>query len=287
MRAIPYAKFDAVGNTWIAIDAADLPLAVAANDVRHLGRLARSICDPQRGVGADGLLILSPSRRRANHFRVRFFNLDGSEAEMSGNGIRSAAAFAWQISRGRRSLRFETAAGVRTVATVKASRRRWTFQVSMGRPILDPKRIPFVAEDARPPILDFPLRTRSAELRVNVCSMGNPHCTLFVDRFEGLDWHALGRELERHPQFPSRTNVEFVRVASRRAIEVRFWERGVGPTASSGTGSSAAVVASVLSGRTARQVTVRTEAGPLQVSWIKSGAVRLVGPVRLGETGSH
>jgi diaminopimelate epimerase len=108
--------------------------------------------------------------------------------------------------------------------------------------------------------------------------MGNPHCSLFVKRFDRIDWPALGREIEVHPLFPNRTNVEFVRVVSRRTIEVRFWERGVGITASSGTGSCAASVACILNGVTHRKVRVKTVAGDLDVAWPESGEVTLTGP---------
>ena len=110
--------------------------------------------------------------------------------------------------------------------------------------------------------------------------MGNPHCSTFVDNFDDLDWRSLGREIERHPFFPNRTNVEFVRVIGPSEIEARFWERGVGETASSGTGSSAAAVASALNGLTGRRIRVNTPGGALNVEWSRSNQVFLTGPVR-------
>jgi diaminopimelate epimerase len=116
--------------------------------------------------------------------------------------------------------------------------------------------------------------------------MGNPHCSIFVDDMPH-DWETLGREIETYPLFPNRTNVEFVKVISRREIEVHFWERGVGHTMSSGTGSCAATVASILNGLTERRVRVRTEAGVLEVAWLANGEVTLTGPVERVGRGTY
>ena len=111
--------------------------------------------------------------------------------------------------------------------------------------------------------------------------MGNPHCSTFVRDFVSIDWESLGQEVERHRLFPNRTNVEFVKVLSPGAIEVRYWERGVGKTLSSGTGSCAATVASILNGKTKRKVHVHTLAGTLDVEWPEGGEVLLTGPAQL------
>jgi diaminopimelate epimerase len=108
--------------------------------------------------------------------------------------------------------------------------------------------------------------------------MGNPHCSVFVADFATVDWLRLGREIEQNEHFPNRTNVEFVRLVSKNEIEVRFWERGVGHTMSSGTGSCGATVAAILNGLTERRVRVRTEAGTLDVTWPEEGGVTLTGP---------
>ena len=111
--------------------------------------------------------------------------------------------------------------------------------------------------------------------------MGNPHCSLFLDEFQSLDWEALGRQIEIHPYFPNRTNVEFIRVVHRAEIEVRFWERGVGKTFSSGTGSCAAAVASILNGYADRRVKVRTLGGDLEIRWNDDETLWLEGPAKL------
>ncbi len=276
-----FAKLHGLGNDFIV---SRLPAGktVSGNSKSRsalpLRRLARAICQPHTGVGADGFLAVLPPRTRANDARVRFFNADGSEAEISGNGIRCVGGFLMKAGNRKKQLRIETLAGVKVLEAVQVEARRWQFRVGMGRPIFEPAKIPFAAKGAVPPVVGFPLRTKHGQHRVTVTSMGNPHCSLFVRSFDRVDWAAIGRELESHPYFPNRTNVEFVKVISRGEIEVRFWERGVGITASSGTGSCGAAVASILNGYTDRRVRVRTTAGTLSVDWPEQGEVVLTGP---------
>jgi len=267
---IPFTKFHGLGNDFIVARGRGLP--------RPLPKLARLIADRHTGVGADGFLVVLPPRNKKHTARVRFFNADGSEPEISGNGLRCVGAFLAGDRPSRRPLKIETAAGVRSLKLVGAERNKWTFEVSMGPPVLAPEAIPFSAGDYSAPIVGFPLRTRSGVLAVTVTSMGNPHCTVFVSDFASLDWRGLGAEIETNDLFPNRTNVEFVKVISRHEIEVRYWERGVGETMSSGTGSCGATVASILNGLTEKKVRVRTIAGNLEVEWPEKGEVMLTGP---------
>ncbi|MGH9352070.1 MAG: diaminopimelate epimerase [Terriglobia bacterium] len=298
LMRIPFAKFEALGNDFIVSSPLEwsargqigtIPLRQRQHVSRtpFFRRLAKAICERHTGVGADGLLLIGPPDDRKNHARVRFFNADGSEAEMSGNGIRCVAASMMETRLRHKTLKLETLAGVRTLEHVRGGAGNHTFRVSMGRPILEPKLIPFRAEDAAAPVVGYSLATKGGEYRVTVTSMGNPHCSLFVKEFDELDWPAIGLEIETHALFPNRTNVEFVRLISRQEIEVRYWERGVGVTASSGTGSSGAVVASILNGFTGRRVRVQTLAGALQVEWPDGGEVILTGPARWVATGDY
>jgi diaminopimelate epimerase len=311
---IPFAKYQAAGNDFIVTDFFAPLRGFAKWSGPELGNagqaigvdtplIAQSICNRHTGVGADGWLLLLPRRDKRHTARMRVLNADGSEAEMSGNGIRCAAAYLLEAGSGpmesgrrgkakrkpspSRALRIETAAGVKSVEVVKAEEGRWVFRVGMGEPILAPEKIPFKAGDASPPGVNFPLSLHSGAVPVTVTSMGNPHCSVFVDDFNALDWLALGRQIENHELFPNRTNVEFVKVLSRDEIEVRFWERGVGQTQSSGTGSCAAVAASILNRLTGRKVRVRTLAGELEVGWPANGEVSLTGPVELVARGTY
>lgn len=276
---IPFAKLHGLSNDFIVAHGRGLP--------RDLAPLARAICDRHTGVGADGFLIVLPPAKKNHDARARFFNADGSEAEMSGNGIRCMAAFLWREAGRKGPLKIETPAGVKTIERVSGGAGKWTFRVSMGAPILDPRKIPFKGVKSRGPVVRFPLRTHRGVLPATVTSMGNPHCTVFVAGFPVIAWDRLGREIETNPLFPHRTNVEFVRVISRKTIEVRFWERGVGETMSSGTGSCAAAVACILTRRTGRKVHVRTSAGVLEVAWPARGEVTLTGLAELIACGTY
>jgi diaminopimelate epimerase len=277
---IPFVKLHGLGNDFVVSSLGGWSGGERKKSLAFLRRLATAVCERHTGVGADGFLLAGPPRNRSNHAGVRFFNADGSEAEMSGNGIRCAAACLFESGGQNEPLRIETLVGVKVATRVKGGKGKHVFRVGMGRPILDPAEIPFRAKEASAPVVGYALALKRGEHRATVTSMGNPHCSIFVKNFDGVDWPAAGFEIETHKLFPHRTNVEFVKVVSRREIEVRYWERGVGITASSGTGSCAAVVASVLNGFTDRRVRVRTVAGTLQVEWPEGGEVILEGPAQ-------
>jgi len=315
-KNVPFAKFHGLGNDWLVVGAEGL--------THSLSKFVAAILDRHTGIGADGLLVVMPPHNKKHDARVRFFNVDGSEAEMSGNGIRCAGAFLAELSPLRQSFLIETAAGLKPLQKVKEAKGKWLFRVGMGTPILEPAKIPFRAGDSPPPIRGYALRTQRGVVQATVTSLGNPHCSIFVKDFDSLvpsaaepapggprkdfpryvgpngvrpgasaagpyefGWESLGREIETSPLFPNRTNVEFVNVISRKEIAVRFWERGVGHTLSSGTGSCAATVASILNGLTERQVRVRTEAGSLLVAWPENGEIVLTGPVERIAEGTY
>ena len=276
---IPFAKFHGLGNDFLVVQTPNLP--------RSLPDLARALLDRHTGVGGDGMALVLPPRKKHHDARVRFFNKDGSEAEMSGNGIRCAGAYLLGRKAKRGILEIETASGVKSVEKVEEGKGKWIFRVGMGVPILEPAKIPFKGEGVAAPVLGFLLRTHRGVLPVTVTSVGNPHCSVFVADFAAIDWASLGREIETSELFPNRTNVEFVKVLSREEIEVRFWERGVGHTTSSGTGSCASAVASILNGHTDRHVHVRTQAGVLEVAWPEEGEISLTGPVERISRGTY
>jgi len=214
MRKVPFAKFHGLGNDFIVVGAEGLP--------HSLSKFVAAILDRHKGIGADGLLVVMPPRNKKHAARVRFFNADGSEAEMSGNGIRCAGAFLAELSPVRQTFLIETAAGLKSLQKVEEEKGKWLFRVGMGAPVLEPAKIPFKAGDFPRPIRGFALRTQRGVVQATVTSLGNPHCSIFVKDFASLDWESLGREIETNPLFPNRTNVEFVRVLSRNEIEVRF-----------------------------------------------------------------
>lgn len=274
-----FVKFHGYGNDYIVCEATELA------GVGDLPEFVRRACDRHYGVGADGIATLERAGEGSDSstavdFVLRIFNPDGSEAAMSGNGSRSAASFLyfqnlWQ----QEELRLATKAGVKLYRLLERDGRgRFRFAAEIGRPAFDSATIPMLTGEARERVVDFPLELKTGEIvRLTALQMCNPNACVFVEDFEHSGWRRLGREIESHPQFPQRTNVEFVRVRDRAHIEVRVYERGVGPTLSSGTGACASAVAACINDLTERRVTVEMEGGRLEVEWRDDGEVVLTG----------
>jgi diaminopimelate epimerase len=267
--AIPFTKAQAVGNDFLIVEASDLAAAGLAES--GLAGFSQKICDRHCGVGADGLEITAAGDGSKADASIRLFNSDGSEAEISGNGTRCVAAYL--LDRGRPSpLQIDTKAGVKALRLIERAGPVFQLEMSMGRP------------SYRPDEVGCRLELASGNRTVTIVDAGNPQCALLVDDFE-LDWRSLGREIELHPRFPNRTNVSFIRVLDRHRIDVRFWERGAGETMSSGTGSTGAVVAAILSGGVESPVTVVTAAGEMKLQW--DGDLLLEGPAELIAYGEY
>jgi diaminopimelate epimerase len=278
-----FYKFQALGNDFLITRQRDL-LAVT-NDIEDF---ARRICDRHFGAGADGLELLleRPSVAHAD-FEVRLFNADGGETPISGNGTRCVAAYLFQIEGwDRLQVRIATGAGVKILRRVGERGNCLMFESEMGLPRLKSDEIPLRLGRSLEQVVRQKLDVDGRAIEFTAVSMGNPHCSIFVDNFDSFDWRALGAAIEVHHAFPDRTNVEFVRVIDRKAIEVRFWERGCGETLASGTGSCGAALASMLNGLTDKNVSVLTPGGTLMVEWREDGTVVQTGeacPVYRGD----
>lgn len=258
-----FTKLHSLGNDFLVVDSQEISLTT------DLGQFARKACDRHVGIGADGLIIITVRDATQGIIHFRIFNADGTEPEISGNGLRCAAACLYyhqKINIPR--ILFLTSAGEKESTLIEASLSRYTIRIDMGVPKLTSRDIPFDDGSYHERIIDYPLSINQKIYPITVVSVGNPHCAIFVERFPArIEWHQLGREIESHPFFPNRTNIEFIRVLNRHEIEVLFWERGVGETLSSGSGSTAAAVASILKGLTDNQVKVRTSMGSVLVEW--------------------
>jgi diaminopimelate epimerase len=278
-----FTKLHGLGNDFVLVDPAGGPDSVVA------GELARQICDRHTGIGADGLIVISPEAGGSPGAGFRIFNADGGEAEISGNGLRCAAAFlAWSGIAASPDVVFRTAAGERSSRVLASRGHLFEVRIGLGTPRLESRDIPFDDGEAHSRVVDYPLSVIRRTMPVTCLSLGNPHCSLFFDAFPSRgEWRGLGSEIETHPFFPRRTNVEFVRVLGRDEIEVRFWERGVGETLASGTGSAAAAVACMLKGLTGRTVAVRTAIGSLVVEWPEGGEVFQTGPAAVVFSGDY
>jgi diaminopimelate epimerase len=260
-----FIKVHSLGNDFLIID---LP---KKKRLAEIGKLAQRVCDRHTGVGADGLLLISVRNKKEGLVNFRIFNADGTEAEVSGNGLRCAAAALYHQKKiDSPSIVFSTTAGERECDLIEWKKNLFLLKIDMGKPRLKSEEIPFDDGTLHNKIIDYPLSINQKIYPITVVSLGNPHCSIFVDRFPSrLEWHQLGREIESHPFFPKRTNIEFIRVLNKKEIEVLFWERGVGETLSSGSGACAAAVASILKNMTGKKVKVKTSMGNLTVEWKK------------------
>jgi diaminopimelate epimerase len=249
---VPFVKATACGNDFLIID-----FGYAPEDIQSF---SRRICDRHNGVGADGVEWVSPAKDA--DLAIRLLNADGSEAEISGNGTRCVAA--WYCSENQRdSVVIRTGAGLKACELTSRDGNTFEFRSSMG--------VPEVGDEV-------PIKLIYGEMRGVPVSMGNPHYVVFVSEFE-LGWQALAEQISKHHHFEHGMNVEFVKAINDREIEVRFYERGVGETMSSGTGSCAAAVASIHTGKVKSPARVHAPGGTQTVEW--NDEVFLYGPATL------
>lgn len=253
VRSIPFVKASACGNDFLLIDAALAPEDVAG--------FTRRICDRHDGVGADGVEWIAP------HFsadlEIRLINADGSPAEISGNGTRCVAAH-YCSQTGKEKISILTGAGTKLCSLTGRTNSEYEFEMEMGAAQVQD---------------ELALKTGSEELRGIPVSMGNPHFVVFVWDFP-QDWQARAAVIQRNPHFTQGVNVELVSPAGAHDIKVRFFERGVGETQSSGTGSCAAAAAAMASGKAQSPVRVQAPGG-IQTVRKEGNNIFLRGPARL------
>jgi diaminopimelate epimerase len=265
---LKFAKLHGYGNDYLVIEASELSKFLSLDDVAAVRDFVRQICQRHYGAGADGVALVEKIDDAAD-FRVRIFNPDGGEAAMSGNGTRCAAAYLHHAKLWTREmLRFSTRAGIKIYALLASDGKKFRFEAEIGKPRFANDAIPMKTDEPLPRVVNYDLPLDEGEsARVTALEMCNPNVCVFVDDFESADWRRIGDLIEHHPQFPERTNVEFVRVINRNLIEARVWERGVGETLASGTGACAAAVAACVNDLTDRKVRVQMPGGELQVVW--------------------
>lgn len=259
-----------MGNDFLIIEVEDIALLHSATE------LAVQMCERNYGAGADGIVFVTRCGNDSADFASRIFNADGSEAGVSGNGTRCAAAFFFYAGLwSEPEIRIATAAGVKRGRLVSRESARFEFEFDMGRPVLSSEAVPMRLSSPLEEVVRYPLNLGGDLIEVTCLSMGNPQCVIFVADLSAVNLEEIGPLIEHHPVFPDRANVEFARAVSKEEIEIRIWERGAGHTLSSGTGSCASGVAASLNGLTDRNVRVITEGGALQVNWQSDGRVML------------
>jgi diaminopimelate epimerase len=259
-----FTKAHGLGNDFILVAEEEAPADLSAWTVR--------LCDRHRGIGGDGVVLHA---RTPDGVSFRLVNADGLVGEISGNGLRCLAALAvrsgWAPSRHL----VRTVVGPKAVEVTQVGSSLYRIVTDLGPPALGSRDVPVALDPPAPTVIDHPLDAAGRRVRVTATSMGNPHCAVFLDEpADDALLNSLGKALEFHPFFPRRTNVEFITVVSPSQIRVRFWERGVGYTMASGTGSASAVVASIITGRTSRSVGAVCDGGPREGEWPGGGAGR-------------
>lgn len=271
---LKFTKMHGTGNDFLLIETAGDPPAADGWEA-----LSEKMCDRHFGVGADGVMLVMPSQKA--DVRMRLFNADGSEAEVSGNGVRCLVKYAVEhgLAKPRDGkVRIEASHDVLEADVTMDGDAVSAVRLSMGRPHFEPAEIP-VAAEVEAPVLDFPIDVDGERLSVNCVSMGNPHAVLFVPELASeYPLERLGPLVEHHPAFPARVNFGVARVEARDRMEVRVWERGVGETLACGSGSCAAVVMARLQDMAGERVEVLQPGGNLVIEWDGRGEVFLSGP---------
>jgi len=278
-----FTKMHGLGNDYVYVNCFE-------EKIDDPAALAQIVSDRHRGIGSDGLVLICPSQKA--DVRMRIFNADGSEAEMSGNGIRCVAKYAYEHKLAEAgkpftvpgqppcpaSLSIETGKGVLTVGLMLDDNDKvYKVCVNMGRPILTPKDIPVNLAGEK--ILEEHIEILGHELLMSCISMGNPHAVFFCDDVGLVELEKLGPAIENHSLFPKRVNVHFVQTEKRTEFTMRTWERGSGITMACGSGACAACVSAVLTSRANRVCTAHLPGGRLELNWCKEDdCVYMTGP---------
>ena len=264
-----FTKMHGCGNDYIYINCFE-------EKVKNPEKLAIAMSERHFGVGADGLVLIMPSEK--GDFRMRMFNLDGSEGEMCGNAVRCIGKYVYERGLTEKKLiALETAGGMKYLDLNVVDGIVETVTVDMGEPILEAAMIP--VESEKHPVIGETVHILDTEYAFTCVSMGNPHGVTFVEGVKYFPVEKYGSVAEVHPMFPRKANIEFVEVVDDSHIKMRVWERGSGETWACGTGASASVVACILNGRTGRKVEVELIGGKLTIEWREAdNHVYMTGP---------
>lgn len=291
-----FTKMQGLGNDYVYVDCTKEELATPAD-------IARAVSDRHFGIGSDGLILIKPSK--VADFYMEMYNADGSRSAMCGNGIRCVGKYVYDFGlTDKLDVSIETAAGIKYLNLRVLGGQVTEVRVNMGAPVFEPALVPTTLEPTRriapngaeesdektavPVVLDAPLEVDGNTYKVSCVSMGNPHVITYVDDEKAVDIEKIGPSFEHHKVFPERTNTEFIRVADRKNIYMRVWERGTGETLACGTGACASAVATMLNGLCDRKVTVHLLGGDLIIEWDeKENVVYMTGPAVTVFTGDY
>lgn len=265
-----FTKMHGIGNDYIYVNCFE-------QSVDEPEKISVIVSDRHKGIGSDGLVLIMPSDKA--DLRMRIFNADGSEAMMCGNATRCIGKYAYEKGLvDKTELTLETNSGIKYLSLTIENEKVTSVTVDMGQAILKPCDIPVNSELEQ--FVSQPVEVDGTEYRLTCVSMGNPHAVLFTDGIDTLDLEKIGPSFENHKLFPNRINTEFIEVIDDHTLKMRVWERGSGETFACGTGTCAAVVASVLNGICPRgeEILVHLRGGDLTIVWREDGTVLMTGP---------
>ena len=270
---LAFSKFHALGNDYIVIDPSRTPFEPEA-------RMIAALCDRNHGIGSDGILLGPfPVPGDAQAFGLRIFNPDGLEAEKSGNGLRIFARYLLEAGHAQLpGCRIQTLGGLAEITYLAPDAS--LVRVDMGLPTFRAQDIPFTGIAPQAEALEVPLLLASGPLTITALSVGNPHCVVLGGPVSSARVRELGPEIEAHPHFPNRVNVQLVEVLDRRTIRIEIWERGAGYTLASGSSSCSAASACRRLGLVDDQLTVAMPGGSIGITFTGQGRLLMTGPVQ-------
>ena len=275
---INFTKMEGLGNDYIYVDCTKMQ----EDEVANISKLAKRVSDRHFGIGSDGLILICKSE--IADFKMRMFNSDGTESEMCGNGIRCVAKYVYDNGlTNNTSINIETLAGIKKINLTVQNGKVVLATVNMGRPILEPEKIPVVAKEN--PVKNLKLQVEDKEFTFTCVSMGNPHAVTIIDNVDEFDIQKYGPILEKDEHFPQKANIEFIQIIDRTHIKMRVWERGAGETLACGTGACAVCVAATLNNLVEKEEEIEIEllGGNLKIKW--DDFVYMTGPARTVFTG--
>ncbi len=277
---ISFCKFHGFGNDYIVIERDQIPGGLDQVD------LALGICQRHTGVGSDGIAIVEKLDGTDADFFCEIVNPDGSVAGFSGNGTRCAVSYIYYKDLWKEpKLRLKTRSGVKHFRLIEEeSPGHYWFEAEIGKPRFSSADVPVASPTPLETVVDFRVTTSGKEFLISGVNVGNPVACVLVEDFDPM-WRVHGRILERHPAFPERANIVFVKVIDRENIELKIWERGAGETSSSGTCVSGAAALTALTGRTGRKVSVHTEGGTTEFLWRDDDEMLITGRADLAFCG--
>lgn len=272
---LKFTKMHGCGNDYIYVNGFSQHI-----DADNKPEIVRRLSDRHFGIGGDGVIFINPGKKAA--FEMEMYNVDGTRAQICGNGIRCVAKYVYDYGlTDKTSIAIESFGAVKYLdLTLGADGMVSTVRVNMGAPVLRASEVPVLSDNEQ--VVDEEITVNGQAYRMTCVSMGNPHAVVFVDDIDDMakfEIEKIGPYFENHKRFPERTNTEFVKVIDKNTVQMRVWERGTGETLACGTGCCATTAACVLNGRTNTKVNVKVPGGEILCEWDREeNIVYMTGP---------